>query len=182
MKPINVKTLHKGFLKLQAVTLENSQGETKDFERIIHNPCVVGVCHDPINDMVLLVEQYRYGAMMPMHEFPAGLIDKGEEAHEAITREVLEETGAALKSAQLIQSYMPMPGSMYAPTSLFYCTFDSRAVEDGAVLTSGAFEETKVNLISAKQLIREVEANMHDSAPIVMGAQYLKLLHRGLVR
>lgn len=182
MKPISVQTLHNGFLKLQEIIVENSKGETKPFERIIHSPAVIALCHDPINDMVMLVEQYRYGAMMPMSEFPAGLIDKGEQASQAVAREVLEETGAEIKSATLLQEYMAMPGSLHAPMSLFYCTFDSRTVEDGDVLETNSFERTTVRLVGAKELIREVEGNQHNSGPVIMGAQYLKLLHRGLVR
>lgn len=182
MKPIKVNTLHTGFLKVQEITVENPQGSQKIFERVVHKPAVIGLCHDPINDKVMLVSQYRLGAMRHMLEFPAGLIDKGEDAHQAVARELLEETGVEAKSTTLLHEYMPLPGSCFAPMAMFYVTFDSRDVVDGAVFTTGEFEATTVVLKGAKELIREVEDNQHMSAPIIMGAQYLKLLHRGLVK
>lgn len=182
MKPIKVTTLHQGFLKVQEILMENPNGDQKYFERILHQPAVVGLCHDPINDKVLLVHQFRVGAMQELLEFPAGLIDKGEEAHSAILREILEETGVVAKSATLLHEYMPLPGSCYAPISLFYVTFDSRDVVDGDIFTTSPLEVTTVVLKNAKEIIREVEDNKHQSAPIIMGSQYLKLLHRGLVK
>lgn len=182
MKPTNIKTLHRGFLKVQLLTVENDKGNSRDFERVVHSPAVVGICHDPINDQILLVEQYRYGAMQEMLEFPAGLIDKGEQAHQAVVREIWEEAGVNAKSATLINEYMSMPGSLHAPMSVFYVTFDSREVEDGTICETSEFEKTKVVLKTAKELIREVEANQHPSVPVIIGAQYLKMLHKGLVK
>lgn len=178
----SVSTLHRGFLKVQGLLVEALNGAERTFERIVHSPVVIGICHDPINDQIMLVEQYRYGAMMNMKEFPAGCVDRGEEPHKALAREVLEETGVELKSSTLIYDAMSMPGSMLAPMSIFYVTFDSRMVEEGKVLHTSPFEATKVNLMGAKQLIREVENNQHQSLPVIIGAQYIKLLHRGLVK
>lgn len=183
MHPIKLQTLHRGFIQLQQVTLETPEGSQKDFERIVHRPAVIGLCHDPINDKVMLVQQYRVGVMGEMTEFPAGLVDKGEDAHKAIAREIQEETGAVIKSATLLHEYNALPGSCSAPMALYYVTFDSRDIEDGKTFTDDSgFERTTVILKGAKELIREVESNRHSSAPVIMGAQYLKLLHRGLVK
>lgn len=45
------------------------------------------------NGEVVLVEQYRHGIKEIIEEFPAGLIDQGEDMLEAAKRELKEETG-----------------------------------------------------------------------------------------
>lgn len=45
------------------------------------------------HDKVVLIRQYRYPAGGFVYEFPAGLVEKNEEFHEAAVREMKEETG-----------------------------------------------------------------------------------------
>ena len=44
-------------------------------------------------DRVVLVRQYRYTLDDYIYEFPAGLVEPGEEFHQAAARELKEETG-----------------------------------------------------------------------------------------
>ena len=52
-------------------------------------------------DKVLLVRQYRYSLDEYIYEFPAGLVDPGEDFRQAAVREVKEETGLTLEPLQL---------------------------------------------------------------------------------
>ena len=47
-------------------------------------------------DRVVLIRQYRYPLGGFLYEFPAGLVEKGEDFHEAAVREMHEETGLTL--------------------------------------------------------------------------------------
>ncbi|MCC8102277.1 MAG: NUDIX hydrolase [Clostridiales bacterium] len=47
-------------------------------------------------DRVVLIRQYRYTIDNYIYEFPAGLIEAGEEYHSAAVREMREETGLTL--------------------------------------------------------------------------------------
>ena len=47
-------------------------------------------------DRVVLVRQYRYTIDNYIYEFPAGLIEEGEDFHETAVRELREETGLTL--------------------------------------------------------------------------------------
>ena len=44
-------------------------------------------------DRVVLVRQYRYTLDDYIYEFPAGLVESGEDFHQAAVRELREETG-----------------------------------------------------------------------------------------
>lgn len=47
-------------------------------------------------DQVVLIRQYRYALDDYIYEFPAGLVEPGEEFHAAAARELFEETGLHL--------------------------------------------------------------------------------------
>ena len=61
--------------------------------------------YGPQKDRVLLVRQYRYSIDDYIYEFPAGLVEPGEEYHEAAIREVKEETGLTLQPLDVDSMY-----------------------------------------------------------------------------
>ena len=69
-------TLHTGEVKADGVSIYALYGEKKDH--------------------VVLVRQYRYPLGDYVYEFPAGLVEPGEEFHSAAIRELHEETGLRL--------------------------------------------------------------------------------------
>ena len=56
-------------------------------------------------DKVVLVRQYRYAIDDYIYEFPAGLVEKGEDFHEAAKRELYEETGLTLHPIEAPEMY-----------------------------------------------------------------------------
>ena len=56
-------------------------------------------------DKVVLVRQYRYSLDEYIYEFPAGLVDPGENFRQAAAREVKEETGLTLSPLTLENGY-----------------------------------------------------------------------------
>lgn len=56
-------------------------------------------------DKVVLVRQYRYAIDDYIYEFPAGLVEKGEDFHEAAKRELYEETGLTLLPIEAPEMY-----------------------------------------------------------------------------
>lgn len=56
-------------------------------------------------DKVALVRQFRYPINDYVYEFPAGLVEKGEDLNEAAIREMYEETGLTLHVAPCKKEY-----------------------------------------------------------------------------
>jgi ADP-ribose pyrophosphatase len=56
------------------------------------------------------VRQYRHPAKKEILEFPAGVVDEGEEAQAAALREIREETGMAAGNLKLLGSFYLAPG------------------------------------------------------------------------
>ncbi len=69
------------------------------------------VCVIPITDggEVVLVEQYRHAIARTSTEFPAGVIDGGEDVVTAAQRELLEETGFGAREWIHLGSCAPEP-------------------------------------------------------------------------
>ena len=56
-------------------------------------------------DQVVLIRQYRYALDDYIYEFPAGLVEPGEEFHAAAARELFEETGLHLSPIKADSMY-----------------------------------------------------------------------------
>ncbi|HUI71166.1 MAG TPA: NUDIX hydrolase [Spirochaetia bacterium] len=63
-------------------------------------------------DCFLMVRQYRHGANVITTEFPAGLVEPGEDPREAAERELREETGYRAGRMTLIGRVSPNPAFM----------------------------------------------------------------------
>lgn len=69
------------------------------------NPPDGVVIYSLYQDKVVLIRQYRYPIGGYVYEFPAGLVEPGENMEQAAVREMYEETGL---------SFSPIPGGSYS--------------------------------------------------------------------
>ena len=82
ISPYYVSSRAKSPQELKAVSRENKPGGV----------ILYGV-HGEKKDKVVLIRQYRYPLGDYVYEFPAGLVEPGEDMLEAASREMYEETG-----------------------------------------------------------------------------------------
>ena len=84
---------------------------------------------DPVTDSVLLIEQFRAGAMSTGHnpwllEFVAGMVEAGESSEQVVRREAYEEAGVTLDQVHFVQTYFPSPGGSAETIDLYWATAD----------------------------------------------------------
>ena len=120
-KIINKKNLYSGFFSLDKYEFihEKHNGEwTSTVEREVFSGAHVSTLlpYDPIKKEIILIQQFRAGALSRydenyLLEIVAGIIDEGENPEQTAIRECFEETGCEVKKIHPIQSYFPAPGS-----------------------------------------------------------------------
>ena len=86
--------------------------------------CVAVLPYDPVREEVLLIEQFRIGALGQkeppwLTEIVAGGIEVGESPEDVAFREAREEAGLALKTLHRIGSFFTSPGGTGERVTLF---------------------------------------------------------------
>ena len=123
------------------------------------------------DDQVVLVEQYRYGIEKPTLEIPGGMVDPGEDPHNAAERELLEETGYTSSSWQSLGKVSANPAIMTNFTHIFLaedCRFQ-REVDN-----PDANERINVHLIPMDEFLQLVSnGTVHHSIVVAAVARYL---------
>lgn len=124
------------------VSFEKCDGTMSEPVRRLDLVRADAVCALVVNkarDSMILVRQFRYAGLARGHGWPvelvAGLIDAGEQPHEAIRREILEETGYAVERLERVMAFYPSPGITSERGILFYAeTAGSEPVAAGGGL------------------------------------------------
>lgn len=111
-------------------------------------------------DCFLIVRQYRHGSSCLTKEFPAGMIDAGENPRETAIRELEEETGYRAGKMRQIGSINPNPAFMNNTSYTFLA-------EDLTPSGKQKFDEHEMidmELIPLDELESEMGTGMYNSA------------------
>ena len=141
-KIINKKNLYSGFFSLNKYEFihKKHNGEwTSNVEREVFSGAHVSslLPYDPIKKEIILIQQFRAGALSRydenyLLEIVAGIVDEGENPEQTAIRECFEETGCEVKKIHPIQSYFPAPGSSESYYHLYLGeiqTFDGERIK-----------------------------------------------------
>lgn len=118
--------LHNGYCQLWSYQLRHRRfdGQWSDFleREIYQRPDSAGMLlYDPIQDKVVLIEQFRPPILCYLHcspwlyEVPAGLMEDGETPLQLAIRETFEETGLKITETVPICNFFPSPGGVVKP-------------------------------------------------------------------
>lgn len=114
-------------------------------------------------DRVVLIRQYRFSIGDYIYEFPAGLVDKGENYHQAGVRELREETGLTFHPMEVDEMYsrpyFTTIGMTDESCAAVYGTADGELSKDG--LEDG--EEIEVILadrVEIRRILKEENVSL----------------------
>ncbi len=181
---IECKVGYDGFFRLCNYRLRHrlfAGGWTPEISRELfeRGHAVAVLPYDPRSDTVVLVEQFRIGALEAkggpwLLECVAGMIEPGETPQVVAHREAMEEAGCELMALEYISEYLVSPGGTSERITL-YC---GRVDADGIGGIHGLAEEhedirvTTVPFEQAMALLREGRIN--SAAPII-ALQWLEI-------
>lgn len=130
-------TPYKGFFSLKKIELKHTlyQGgwsKTLTRELFHRGNCVAVLLYDPQRDEVVMIEQFRVGAMQLtdkawLLEIVAGAIEEGETAEDVAYRESIEEANCQIEELIKINDFFTSPGGTSELLSLYCGKVDSAA-------------------------------------------------------
>lgn len=181
---IDKQTVYSGFFKLERYQLKHTLfkgGWSQPLQRELfrRNNCVGVLLYDPDRDEVVLLEQFRVGAMLHTEqawllEIVAGGIEEGETPEQVAYREAEEEAGCKIQELLLISEFYTSPGGASERLSLFCGKVDSSKV-GGIYGLAEEDEDILVSVISFDEAYELLEQGRIESAIPMIAIQWLAL-------
>jgi ADP-ribose pyrophosphatase len=112
---------------------------------------------------VVLVEQFRHAVQRVSLEFPAGVMETGEDAVTAAQRELEEETGYCAGSAELLAEFDPDP----AIQSNAIRVVVARQCQANGSRKQDSGEDVEVRLVAVGDVGRLIDEGVIRSAPAI---------------
>ena len=179
-----------GYFKIIRYRLVHSLfagGESPELSREIfeRGKAVAVLPYDPEQDTVVLIEQFRPGALGVEHdpwliETIAGIVEPGEDLRDVARRESREEAGLEIKSFERISRYFASPGGSTETVDLFVARVDK--VETGRLFgLASEGEDIKVHVISFETARSWLMEGRIKVATTIIALQWL-LLNRDRLR
>ncbi|PKF61671.1 ADP-ribose diphosphatase [Psychromonas sp. psych-6C06] len=174
---LDKKPLYNGFFQCNKYTFKHklfAGGWSPEIQREIfergHAAAVLP--YDKENDAVVLIEQFRFGAIETelspwLLELVAGIIEPGEEAVEVIQREAQEEAGLIIESSQFIMNCLLSPGGSTEHVDIFVGAVDSTKAQGLHGLEEEG-EDIRVHVVPRETAYQWVlEGKINNSATVI---------------
>lgn len=181
---ISTDEVYRGFFRVQVATLRHKLfaggwSEVMRREIMDRGNAVVVIPYDPVRDEVVLLEQFRVGAIATsatpwLRELVAGMVEPGEEQVDVAARELQEEAGLTAKSLHYALSYLSSPGGMTERIFIYLAQVDSSEANRYGGLAS-EHEDIRVERLPRTQVMQMLEDGIIDNAASVIGMQWLGL-------
>ncbi|WP_115717658.1 ADP-ribose diphosphatase [Gallaecimonas mangrovi] len=144
----------------------------------------VALPYDPKTDEVVMVRQFRIGAMPTskdpwLYELVAGIIEPGESPQEVAVRETAEESGLAVGRVKPVLSYLASPGGTTERLHIFAVEVDASKAKGIHGLDEEG-EDIAVYRMPLAEALAMLERGEVDNAASVIGLQWLALHHQEL--
>ncbi len=178
---------YRGFFRLLRLRLRHrlfaggwSQEITRELFDRGHAAAVLP--YDPVRDEVVLVEQFRVGAVYAegnpwLLEIVAGIVEEGESEEAVVRREAQEEAGLTLKTLTRAMSYFSSPGGCSERITVFIGEVDASEAASHAGLASES-EDIRVHRLPREQAMQWLAEGRIDNAASVIALQWLELQRR----
>jgi nudix-type nucleoside diphosphatase (YffH/AdpP family) len=161
---------------------ERYNGELSDtitrinFER---GDAVAAIMHNPADDTLVLIEQFRYPAYHKaggwVIELPAGVVETGESPDETMKREIEEETGYRAAIIHHLQTFFVSPGGTSERIFLYYGRINPQDKISAGGGLAAENEDIKVMHPTIDEALQLMNDKKITDAKTLIGLQWLQL-------
>lgn len=179
-------TVYKGFYQVEKIKLQHrlfQGGWSKELDRelVVRLPAVAVLMYDAKQDQVVLIEQFRVGAMDHEEgpwqlEMVAGMIDTLETPEQVAVRECEEESGAIIdqNDLELVCKYLVSSGGSDETLAIYCAPVDASQLGGVHGLPTEG-EDIQVRVIERQRLGQMLEQGRLTNAATIIAAQWLNL-------
>ena len=177
---------YKGFYTLKNYQLRHrlfagGWGKPVQREVVWRIPAVAVLLYDAAADAVVMIEQFRVGAMQHEHgpwqlEMVAGLIDTDEAPEQVAARECQEEAGVTVAPEQMqkVCEYLVSPGGSNESLTIYCAPVDASQVGGiHGLPTEG--EDIRVLSVSREQAWQWLQNGEITNAATIIAVQWLQM-------
>ncbi len=181
---LDKRVCHDGFFRLERYRLRHElfaggwSGELVR-ELLERGHAVAVLLYDPGREQVVMVEQFRIGAMASgehawMLEVVAGIVEADEDPQEVARRESREEAGCTVEALIPISRFIPSSGGCSEHVTL-YCGRVDAAKADGVHGLAHEGEDIRVRVMPVAEALALLEDGTVLSAMTLIALQWLAL-------
>ena len=181
VSPKTKRIVYRGFFSVEEHVLtyqkfNKTQSDVVKRSALVSSDAVIVLPYDPINDRVLLIEQFRTGPYVKGDNNPwvlepiAGIVDKGESPETAGLREAQEEAHLKIDKLKLVARSYPSPG---ISTEFFHQYIGIVSLPESTNLVSGLeseSEDIRSHIFSYKEFSKMIlEGEINVGPAILLG-------------
>lgn len=135
--------------------------------------------YDPIRDEVVLIEQFRVGALNApggpwLMEIVAGIIEADETTEDVVKRESIEEANCIITDLIPLYNFLVCPGGATESVTLFCGRVDTTHA-GGVHGASEEGEDIKVHVVAVDTALALLQAGKINSVSAIIALQWLAL-------
>jgi len=178
------ETVFQGFFRMDKLWLTHPRFDGHDMpvftrELFIRGDATCVLPYDPQRDEVVLLEQFRLGAMgrnqSPwLLELVAGMNEEGETPEEVAQREGQEEAGLTFNTLEKICDYLVSPGGTTELIHLYYGRISTETA-GGLFGMEHEHEDIRAHVVSADEAIAMIADGRINNAAAIIALQWLQL-------
>ena len=187
------RIVYRGFFSVEEHELSyqkfnKTQSDVVTRSALVSTDAVIVLPYDPINDRVLLIEQFRTGPYVKGDKSPwvlepiAGLVDQGESPETAGLREAYEEAHLKIDKLELIARSYPSPG---ISTEFFHQYIGIVSLPESTNLVSGLASESediRSHIFSYKQFSKMIVEGKINVGPAILLGLWLSKNRKNLIK
>lgn len=181
---VEQRTCYQGFFRLEHYRLrhrryDGGMSPVLSRELFERGHAAAVLPYDPVLDRIVLLEQFRIGALNApggpwLLEIVAGIIENGETAAQVVEREMVEEAGCTLLALEPICEYLVSPGGTSERISLYCGRVDAAGVGGIHGLVAEG-EDIRVSTVTFDEAMALLASGRINSASPIIALQWLQL-------
>lgn len=188
---IDKTTCYQGFFRIDRYQLRHrlfngEWGESITRELFERGHAAAVLPYDPIRDEIILIEQFRIGALEApggpwLMEIVAGIIEPNETAENVVKRESIEESGCIITDLIPLYDFLVSPGGMSERIALFCARVDTTHA-GGIHGATDEGEDIKVHVVSRETALNYLKTGKINSASAIIALQWLALNRENVMK